>query len=254
MSNYLELLREFIKTDFQLRYKNSYLGLIWIVLKPLALFGVIYTVFSNIMSMDEDYMMGLLLGIMFITFFSEGVMMGLGSLMAKAGIILKINFPREIVVFSSVTIAFIDFLFNMIVFAVFTIFTPVVITLPSILLFLAAIFSLYLLIMGAALFLSVIFIKLRDIHNLMQVVLQLFFWATPIYYKLEMLPENLQKVILLNPLTIILISVRKGLITGGNVGLSDFLQLAPISILCLIILLAGILFFRNRVTKIAEYF
>lgn len=254
MSNYLELLKEFIKTDFQLRYKNSYLGLIWIILKPLALFGVIYTVFSNIMSMDDDYMMSLLLGIMFITFFSEGVMMGLGSLMAKSGIILKIKFPREIVVFSSVTIAFIDFLFNMVVFAVFTIFTPVVITLSSFILFLAAIFSLYLLIMGAALFLSVIFITLRDIHNLMQVILQLFFWATPIYYKLEMLPEKLQSIILLNPLTRILIAVRNGLITGGNVGVDDFIQLAPISLLCIIFLLLGVLFFRNRVTKIAEYF
>lgn len=254
MSNYLELLKEFIKTDFQLRYKNSYLGLIWIVLKPLALFGVIYTVFSNIMSMDDDYMMSLLLGIMFITFFSEGIMMGLGSLMAKAGIILKIKFPREIVVFSSVTIAFMDFLFNMIVFAIFTIFTPVVITLPSILLFLAAIFSLYLLILGASLFLSIMFIKLRDIHNLMQVILQLFFWATPIYYKLEMLPENMQKIILLNPLTTILIAVRKGLITGNEVGIQDFINLAPIALICVVILLAGILFFRNKVIKIAEFF
>jgi ABC-2 type transport system permease protein len=254
MSNYLELLKEFIKTDFQLRYKNSYLGLIWIVLKPLALFGVIYTVFSNIMSMDDDYMMSLLLGIMFITFFSEGVMMGLGSLMAKSGIILKIKFPREIVVFSSVTIGFIDFLFNMIVFAIFTIFTPVVITLPSILLFIVAIFSLYFLIMGMSLFLSVMFIRLRDLHNLMQVVIQLFFWATPIYYKLEMLPEKIQRLILLNPLTKILIAVRHGLITGGDVGIKDFISLAPITLVCILILFLGILYFRNKVTKIAEYF
>ncbi len=254
MNNYLELLKEFIKTDFQLRYKNSYLGLIWIVLKPLAIFGVIYTVFSNIMTMDDDYMMSLLLGIMFITFFSEGVMMGLGSLMGKSGIILKIKFPREIVVFSAVTIAFVDFLFNMIVFAIFTIFTPVVITFYSFLLFLAAIFSLYFLILGVSLFLSIMFIKLRDIHNLMQVILQLFFWATPIYYKLEMLPENMQKIILLNPLTTILGAVREGLITGGDVGMQNFLSLVPISLICLFILLMGILFFRNKVTKIAEYF
>lgn len=254
MSNYIELLREFIKTDFQLRYKNSYLGLIWIILKPLALFAVIYTVFSNIMHMDSDYKMSLLLGIMFITFFNEGVMMGLGSLMAKSNIILKIKFPREITVFSAVTISFIDFLFNLIVFAIFSIFTPVVITPLSLLLFFIAILSLYFLIMGVSLFLSIMFIKLRDIHNLMQVILQLFFWATPIYYKLEMLPENFQKLILLNPLTKILIAVRAGLITGDTVTLNSFLQLAPMTALCIIILLLGILFFRSKVTKIAEYF
>ena len=92
MNNYLELLREFIKTDFKLRYKNSYLGIIWIILKPLATFSVIYVVWSNIMVMDADYKMGLLLGIMLMSFFNEGVMMGLGALMAKSGVILKIKF------------------------------------------------------------------------------------------------------------------------------------------------------------------
>lgn len=88
----------------------------------------------------------------------------------------------------------------------------------------------------------------------MQVVIQLLFWATPIYYKLEMLPENMQKIILLNPLTSILIAVRKGLITGSSVGLQDFLNLAPITLVCIFILIVGILFFRKKVTKIAEYF
>lgn len=254
MGNYLELLREFIKTDFKLRYKNSYLGLIWIILKPLAIFSVIYTVFSNIMVMDENYMMGLLLGIMFITFFNEGVMMGLGALMAKSGVILKIKFPREIVVFSAVTIGLMDFLFNMVVFAIFTIFTPVVITPLSILLFIFALISLYILILGVSLFLSIMFIRLKDIHNLMQVILQLFFWMTPVYYQLEMLPENLQKIVLLNPLTTILTAMRKGLITGDQVIASDFIDLGLISIICVLILIVGIVFFRKKVVKIAEYF
>jgi ABC-type polysaccharide/polyol phosphate export permease len=206
------------------------------------------------MVMDDNYMMALLLGIMFITFFNEGVMMGLGSLMAKSGVILKINFPREIVVFSAVTIAFIDFLFNMIVFAIFTIFTPVVITATSLLLFLFAILSLYILILGVSLFLSIMFIRLKDIHNLMQVILQLFFWLTPVYYQLTMLPENLQRIVRLNPLTTILTAVRKGLITGDQVIMSDFVDLGLISILCILILVAGIVFFRRKVVKIAEYF
>jgi ABC-type polysaccharide/polyol phosphate export permease len=254
MSNYLELLREFIKTDFKLRYKNSYLGIIWIVLKPLALFAVIYVIFSNILQMPEDYMMSLLLGIMFITFFSEGIMMGLGALMAKSGIILKIKFPREIVVISAVTISFIDFLLNLIIFAVFTIFSPVVITPLSFLLFVIALLSLYLLILGSSLFLSIMFIKLRDIHNLMQVLLQLFFWATPVYYQLSMLPEDMQRIVLFNPLTRILGAVRMGLITGGDVVLQDFVNLFPIVIFCVLFLALGILFFRKRVIKIAEHF
>ena len=100
MFNYIELLQEFIKTDFKLRYKNSVLGILWIILKPLATFSVIYTVWSNIMTMDGNYKMELLLGIMLMSFFNEGVLMGLGSLLAKSNVILKIKFPREAVVVS----------------------------------------------------------------------------------------------------------------------------------------------------------
>ena len=254
MFNYIELLQEFIKTDFKLRYKNSVLGILWIILKPLATFSVIYTVWSNIMIIDDNYKMELLLGIMLMTFFNEGVLMGLGSLLAKSNVILKIKFPREVVVVSAVTISLIDFILNMIVFGIFCISTPVTVTGLSFLLFLLAVFTMYILIMALSLFLSVIFVKLKDIHNLTEVILQLLFWATPIYYKLEMLPENLQKYVLLNPLTTIVMSARKGIVTGDTVVASDFKNLAIITAVCLVVLLIGIRFFKKRIPKLAEYF
>ena len=254
MFNYIELLQEFIKTDFKLRYKNSVLGILWIILKPLATFSVIYTVWSNIMIMDGNYKMELLLGIMLMSFFNEGVLMGLGSLLAKSNVILKIKFPREVVVVSAVTISLIDFILNMIVFGIFCISTPVTVTGLSFLLFLLAVFTMYILIMALSLFLSVIFVKLKDIHNLTEVMLQLLFWATPIYYKLEMLPENLQKYVLLNPLTTIVMSARKGMVTGDTVVASDFKNLAIVTAICLVVLLIGIRFFKKRIPKLAEYF
>jgi ABC-type polysaccharide/polyol phosphate export permease len=254
MNNYLELLREFIKTDFKLRYKNSYLGIVWIILKPLATFAVIYVVWSNIMEMDSDYKMGLLLGIMIMSFFNEAVMMGMDSLLTKANIILKIRFPREITVYSAVTIALLDFIFNMVVFVVFSFFTPVAPTFIGILLFGLAVISIFLLTMGISLFLSLMYIKLRDIHNLIEVGIQLIFWATPVYYTLEMLPENLRKIIVLNPLTLIITYARKGLINGNDVRSEDFFQLGVVSLVCCLILILGTIFFKRKVAKIAEYF
>lgn len=254
MSNYLELLREFIKTDFQLRYKNSYLGIIWIVLKPLAMFSVIYVIWSNIMKIDGDYKMSLLLGIMIMTFFNEAIMMGMDALMTKSGIILKIKFPREIAVYSAVTIALLDLLFNMVVFGIFTISTPIAPTLIGVLLFLVAMISIFILTMGISLFLSILYIRLRDIHNLIEVGLQLVFWATPIYYTLDMMPEKLKKIITLNPLTLIVTYARKGLLNGAEVRVTDFVQLSIVLAVCLFVLLMGVLFFRKRVSKIAEFF
>jgi ABC-type polysaccharide/polyol phosphate export permease len=206
------------------------------------------------MIIDDNYKMELLLGIMLMTFFNEGVLMGLGSLLAKSNVILKIKFPREVVVVSAVTISLIDFILNMVVFGIFCISTPVTVTGLSFLLFLLAVFTMYILIMALSLFLSVIFVKLKDIHNLTEVMLQLLFWATPIYYKLEMLPENLQKYVLLNPLTTIVMSARKGIVTGDTVVVSDFKNLAIVTAICLVVLLIGIRFFKKRIPKLAEYF
>lgn len=254
MQNYIELLKQFVSTDFKLRYKNSYLGILWIILKPLATFGVIYLIWSNIFVMDESYRMSLLLGIIIMNLFSEAVLMGLTSLMSKAGIILKIKFPREVVVYSSVIISFLDFLFNMLVFLIFTIFTPINTTFVGFLLFLLCILSIFILTLGLSEFLSVIFIKLKDIHNLMIVILQLILWMTPVYYTLDMLPEKLQRYIRLNPLTTIVTYARKGLIMGDSVRAEDFLQVGLVFLICLLIFLLGRIFFKNRVTKIAEYF
>jgi ABC-type polysaccharide/polyol phosphate export permease len=254
MINYFELLWQFVTTDFKLRYKNSYLGIVWIILKPLAIFSVIYVVWSNIFTLDENYKMGLLLGIIIMTFFSDGIMMGLSSLMSKAGIILKINFPREVVVFSAVSISLIDFCINMIVFFIFSIFTPIDVTLVGALLFMVCVASIFFLVMGLGLFLSVIFIKLRDIHNLTVVLLQLIFWMTPVYYTLEMLPERLRNIIILNPLTLIVTYARKGLITGSTVVFDDFLWIGLIFLISVLVVVLGRLFFTRRVSKIAEYF
>lgn len=254
MLNYFELLWQFITTDFKLRYKNSYLGIIWIVLKPLAMFSVIYLIWSNIFKQTADYKMGLLLGIIMMNLFSESIMMGMDSLMTKAGIILKIKFPREVVVYSGVTIAMFDFFFNMIVFAIFCIFTPIQTSAIGFLLFILAIVCIFVLALGLSLFSSILFIKLRDIHNLVEVMLQLVFWATPIYYTLAMLPENLQQIIKWNPLTLIVTYARKGLITGNDVRGEDFLQLGVVFLVCCGVLLLGNLFFKRKVSKIAEYF
>ena len=108
--------------------------------------------------------------------------------------------------------------------------------------------------MGLGLFSSIIYIKLRDIHNLIEVGIQLVFWATPIYYTLEMLPINMRRFIVLNPLTLIVTYARKGLITGSHVRPEDFLQLGAVFLACCVILVLGVIFFRKRVSKIAEYF
>ena len=254
MRNYFELLGQFISTDFKLRYKNSYLGILWIILKPLASFAVIYIIWTNLFPQSPDFKMSLLLGIMIMNLFSESIMMGMTSLSTKAGIILKVRFPREVSVFSAVTISLFDFAINMIIFTAFAIWNPIDISFIGIILFILSIFSIYFITTGISLFLSIMFIRLRDLNNLVSVVLQLFFWMTPVYYKIEMLPENLQKIISLNPMTHIVTLARRGLLGASNIATDDFWQIGIVFVLSLIVFGIGVLFFKKRVYKIAEYF
>lgn len=254
MLNYIELLQQFVTTDYKLRYKNSALGILWLVLKPLAMFSIMYVVWSNFVRNDPSYKMNLLLGIMIMYFLNDGIVMGLNSLLSKAHIILKINFPREVVVFSSTATSVINFLINMLVFGVFAVFSQTDITFAGFILFFIAVLTVYLLIVGISMFLSIMYVKLRDIHQIVELVLQVLMWGTPIFYKLDMLPEQYQKIILLNPLTHLIGYARKGLLDGSNVNINDFGGALLFLLMGSILALLGYMYFKSRVLKIAEYF
>jgi ABC-type polysaccharide/polyol phosphate export permease len=77
---------------------------------------------------------------------------------------------------------------------------------------------------------------------------------TPVYYTLDMLPENLQRYIRLNPLTTIITYARKGLITADGIRVEDFIQVGIVLLFCIIVFILGRIFFKSKVSKIAEYF
>jgi ABC-type polysaccharide/polyol phosphate export permease len=246
---------QFTSTDFKLRYKNSILGLLWVILKPLVMFFITYTVWSALFhNNDSSFKMSLLLGLILINFFSDGVLVGLASLMSKAGIILKINFPREVVVISSTLTSVINFLVNMVVFFIFAIFNPISTSILGVVLFIVCVIAIYVIILGLSLFLSVLYVRLRDLHQLVELGLQAITWITPIFYKLSMLPENIQFYIKLNPLTYIIVEARKGLLEGSVIGLNDFKSILVILAIAIVFAFLGYVFFKRNVIKIAEYF
>ncbi len=237
-----------------MRYKNSYLGIIWVILKPMSMFGISYFVWSNIFGTDPTFKQNLLLGLIIIMFFSELMMMGLSSLLNRAYIILKINFKREVAIFSATSIAVIDLFINMIIFAILS-YNSVGVSSPSgIGLFLLAITTLYLLCVGITFFLAIWFIRLRDLLNIVELTIQLLYWATPIFYPISLIPLHIRRYILVNPLTIVVTAAREGLITGNSLDQHSFMPVVYLFGLSVIIFLLGLLYFKKQVPKIAEYF
>lgn len=262
--NYKDLLWELIKTNFKIRYNNSILGFVWVLIKPFAMFAILYTVWSALGRNSENYQVRLLLGIILFTFVNEAIIFGMNGLLDKAHIILKVNFPREIAVMSSVAMAVINLSINLIVYLVFSLFNPVTPSLVGIGWGFVAIFVSSILIYGVTLFLSIMLIRLRDLQHIFELVFQLLFWGTPIFYTLgEEIPfeHTIGKVISLNPLGWLIETIRQGFIYGEiatlRIWIYDISSLWVILltfVVGIITVMLGRMYFRKEVKKVAEFF
>lgn len=249
-----ELFEQFVKNDFKLRYKNSYLGLLWVILKPLSMFAISFVVWSSIFGADPNFKLNLLLGLIIMMFFSELMMMGLSSLMNRAYIILKVNFKREIAIYSATFIAVIDLVVNLFIFFLFSINTQINLTFEGVSLFLLSMLILYILSIGITFFISVIFIRLRDTLNIVELAIQLLYWATPIFYPISIIPEKFRVFIEFNPLTSVVTTAREGLIEGKFLDSTYFSRLLILGGISLVLFIIGRIYFKSHINKIAEYF
>jgi ABC-type polysaccharide/polyol phosphate export permease len=243
------LTAEFVRTDFKLRYHGSYLGYLWSFIKPLMMFGVLYVVFSKFLRVDyPDYPLYLFLGIILWNFFAEATTGAMCSIVEKGGLIKKIYFPREIIVFSSVAVSFIVFISNLAIFGIFYLLAGLAFDL-NMLFFLLYLLQLCVVTLGVAFFLSALYPKLSDLFHIWQVLLQVGFWATPITYILQIVPQKYAALILANPLAGIIYNSRLALINHQFPDAGSFLYALIAGI---IILAAGYFLFSRRMPFFAE--
>jgi lipopolysaccharide transport system permease protein len=197
-----------VKREFQARYRNSLLGAAWIVLQPLSMILVYTLIFSKVMqakvpgveSSTFTYSIYLCSGILTWGLFSDMAGRAQGMFLENANLIKKLNFPTVCLP----TIVVLSALSNFaIIFALFLVFLLLTGTFPG-WIALAALPLLALQIafaIGLGLTLGILHVFFRDVGQLFSVGLFFWFWLTPIVYPLAILPESLQRLIRLNPMT-----------------------------------------------------
>ena len=252
-NNDTDLLYELVRTNFKLRYNNSFLGFVWVLLKPFLTFLVLYVIFSSFRSNSDinNFTIYLLSGVMMFSFMNEGIIFGMNSLLDRANIILKVNFNRVIAVVSSVVMAVVNFIINILILGAFIIFNPVSATPVSILFFVFIILIMTALIMGLSYFMSIILIRFRDLKNISELLLQLLFYGSAIFYPIEMIPLRVRWLVEINPIYILIHSGRQALISGEIVLLDKVLIIAAIA---LVLLVTGTFYFNKKVKRVAEFF
>lgn len=256
------LLLEMVRTDFKLRYQGSLLGYTWSVLKPLFMFAILYTIFGVVLKLGAgtpNYPLSLLLGIVLFNFFSEATSGALKSIVAKGSLIRKIDIPRYLIPIASTASAFVNTLINLVVVFVFVLVLAPFneISLKTLILLPLLIVELVIFTLGVGYFLSALYVRLRDINHIWEVVRQALFYSVPIIYPLTRVPyETVQQIMISNPIVQILEEARvvvtyKGTLTTYDIFGNNIYLLIPVGI-TVFTFIFGLIYFLKQSKHFAE--
>ena len=206
--NYRELLKTNVKKEIRGRYKNSILGVMWSFLNPLLQLVVYSVIFGALLAGgDPTYPIYICVALIPWTYFTTTITQAAFTVVGNGDIIKKVYFPREILPISVVTSGAVNFVISTIIILAFVIFSGVGLS-WYILLYPFVLLIQYILLLGISFIVSSITVYFRDLEHIIGIVLLAAFYGTPIVYKLEQLPANLQIIMQLNPMTHIINGYR----------------------------------------------
>jgi len=253
------LLRELVLTDFKLRYQGSALGYLWSLLRPLAIFTVLYFVFVKFLGVGAGiphFAIYLLLGIVLWNFFVEITASSVGAIVSRGDLIRKINFPKYVMVLSTSFSALINLGLNFIVIGIFMVVFGASPSWSALYLMPLLLIELYFFGIAIAFFLAASNVRYRDVGYIWEVVVQAAFYATPILYPLSLIPLQAQKIVILNPMAQIIQDARYVLVTPKTITIdvlysSHFMRAVPI-IIVIVSFAFGAWYFRRNSRNFAE--
>lgn len=246
---YRELLKTSISKDVRGKYKNSVLGILWSFLNPLLQIAVYAIVFPLIMKSNlPNYTVFLCCGLIPWNFFSAAISRTSFTMVENGNIIKKVYFPREILPISVVTSEAINFIISTIIILAFVlgygmglnkflIFYPLVLLVQ------------YILLIGISFIVSSVTVYFRDLQHFIGIALQLLFYATPIVYAPNTIPENFQWILKFNPMTYVINGYRDIFYYKQMPDLSSMVMVLGIG---LIVCLAGYFIFNKLQRRFAE--
>jgi ABC-2 type transport system permease protein len=255
---FFDLLWLMSATEFKRVYFGTVLGYVWSLVRPLMLFAVLLFVFTKIFrvgSQVPNYPVLLLLGIVLFTFFQEATQNAVTSVAAQEGVVRKTQFPRLVIPLAVVLTAMFNLALNLIVVFVFILAWGVDPTWTW-LLFPFALLLLFVLTTAVSMVLSVMYVRFRDVLIIWTVAAQVLFYATPVLYPIEFVPESYRSLLFLNPLAPIFEQIRVWVldpnaetaveVVGGVAGL------IPAAAIFLGVCVLGVWAFNRDAPRIAE--
>ena len=251
MAHKFELLIAFVRRDFQVRYSQSIVGLGWAIAQPLCLMFVFSLVFGKFVKVDTEgipYPIFVYSCLVPWSFFGSALGRGTASIVVESNIIKKVAVSRILFPVAAVLASFVDFLIAGLIMVVMMIYYDVAWS-PWMLMVFPLTTLLMFLTIGLSLFLCSINAYFRDIHFGLPLATQILFYASPIVYAVNVVPDNLRWAYNLNPMAGMMVGFRNVLIKGIA---PDWELLGIATVVTLIVCLIGYGVFRRLEGNFAD--
>jgi lipopolysaccharide transport system permease protein len=260
-ANLLNDLRKFVKYRdllytlsvhrIKVRYKQSILGISWAIIQPLAMVVTLTVIFSLIVRMPSDgvpYALFAYVALLPWNYLSTSLTTSTNGLVSHAHLITKVYFPREILPLTYIVASLFDFLIASTVVIALLIYYHVPLTL-NVLYVLPIMIILTMFIIAAALVLSAVQVRFRDVGVAVPVALQVWMFASPVLYPLTAVPLRLRPLYQLNPMAGIIESLRRVVLHGVA---PDIGVLSVSAVLSVILLVLSYGYFKRVESTMAD--
>ena len=250
--HYRELFYILAWRDIAVQYKQTVIGILWAVLRPvltMVIFTVVFSKIANLPSEGVPYPVFVFAAMLPWTFFSAAFSSSSNSLVSNANLIGKIYFPRLIIPAASIIVAVVDFLISFVILIALMFwydFFPTwhMLTLPFFLLL--GFFSAF----GAGLFITSLNVKYRDFRIVIPFIVQLGLYVSPVAFSTTLIPEKYQIFYYLNPMVAVIDGFRWA-VSGGKTVLNMteiYVSISVVIILCIL----GVVYFRKTEKVFAD--
>jgi lipopolysaccharide transport system permease protein len=248
---YRELLYLLVWRDIKVRYKQTAIGVSWVVLQPLITMLIFTAIFGYMAKMPSDgvwYPAFTLAALLPWTYFSQAITRSGGSLVSNANLVSKIYFPRLLLPLSNIVAPLVDLglsllvLFGLLAYAGVPL-TWKVVTLPVFILFAM------LTALGLSLFVSAMNVRYRDVGHAIPFLVQILMFLSPIVYPVSLVPEQWRLLYSLNPMAGVIEGFRWALLGKA---LPDLRMMGGSFLVLLVVVLAGMMYFRRMERQFAD--
>lgn len=247
---YKYLLKELVIRDIKVKYRRSFLGIVWSLVNPLMMMIVLNIVFSNLFKIQiENFLIYLLTGQTLFVFLSEATNVAMQSIIGSSSLIKKVYVPKYIFPVSKVLSSFVNLLFSLVAVFIMMIVTKAKFTVAMMLIPLLLVYILFF-VLGLGIILAAYTVFFRDLIYLYGILTTAWMYFTPIMYPVSIIPSKYMIIMNLNPMYFYIEYFRQLVLYGKIPSFSLNAVCLSISLCTFII---GLLLFHRNQNKFILY-